>query len=305
VPASASLDLNLLPILVALHERGSVSQAAVALGMSQPAVSAALAKLRVHFDDPLFVRGAGGMQPTPRVGALVKSARAILAQIEHAMVPEPDFTPARSTRRITLALSDFGETTLLPRLVARLSQVAPGMALRGLDLPAPQIEAGLASGEIDLAVGHFPDLRKNQYFQQRLFAEGCAGLMRAGHPLAAERLTLRNYLELRHLSVQSASHAQELIERNLARKRLRRNVVLTMPHFSSVPGLIAQSDLIATVPQALADHQAQHDARLLVVKLPAEIASAVEVRQHWHRKFHYDARIKWLRGLIQSTVQHA
>jgi DNA-binding transcriptional LysR family regulator len=304
LPALAALDLNLLPILVALHEHGSVSQAAVALGMSQPAVSAALAKLRAHFDDPLFVRAAGGMQATPRTGGLVRSARAILAQIEHDLVPEPDFSPARTTRRISLALSEFGELSLLPRLVARLSQLAPGAALRGLDLPAPQIEAGLASGEIDLAVGHFPDLRKNQFFQQRLFAEGCAGLVRAGHPLAADRLTLRQYLELKHVSVHSSGRAQELIERNLARKHLRRNVVLSMPHFSSVPALIAQSDLIATVPQALADHQARHDGRLLVVKLPAEIAGAVEVRQHWHRKFHYDARIKWLRGLIQSTVQH-
>ena len=304
MPALAALDLNLLPILVALHERGSVSQAAVALGMSQPAVSAALAKLRAHFDDPLFVRSAGGVQATPRADALVKSARAILAQIEHEMVPEADFSPARTTRRVSLALSEFGELTLLPRLIARLGQVAPGVALRGLDLPAAQIEAGLASGEIDLAVGHFPDLRKNQFFQQRLFAEGCAGLVRAGHPLVADRLTLRQYLELKHVSVQSARHAQELIERNLARKHLKRNIVLTMPHFSSVPALIAQSDLIATLPQSLADYQAHADERLLVVKLPAEIASGVEVRQHWHRKFHYDARIKWLRGLIQSTVQH-
>jgi len=122
-------------------------------------------------------------------------------------------------------------------------------------------------------------------------------------PVVALHLNLVPALA-QHVSVQSARHAQELIERNLARKHLKRNIVLTMPHFSSVPALIAQSDLIATLPQSLADYQAHADERLLVVKLPAEIASGVEVRQHWHRKFHYDARIKWLRGLIQSTVQH-
>jgi DNA-binding transcriptional LysR family regulator len=299
---TARLDLNLLPIVVTLYDRRSVSQTALALGMSQPAVSAALGKLRVYFDDPLFVRTAQGMEPTPRAGTLVKSAREVLGQIDNEIVADVSFDPARIRKRFTFALSDAGEMIFLPKILASLTTYAPDAAVRSVSLPAAEVERGLESGEIDLAIGYFPDLKKSNFFQQRLFTDSFAGLMRDDHPLAAERLTMKQFLELGHAVVHPEGRSHEVLESYLARKRIQRRIVLTTPHFSSIPAIVAQSELIVTVPHPLAAYFAGLGAGLKLVKLPLEIPT-IDVKQHWHRKFHYDARIKWLRGLTSEMFQ--
>jgi DNA-binding transcriptional LysR family regulator len=298
----SSLDLNLLSVLVALEEQRSVSGAAHKLGRSQPAVSADLAKLRQFFDDPLFLRAGNSMQPTPRASAVVKSARSILDRIDVEIVAPPKFDPVTSDRPVRLALSDVGEVVFLPTILKTLRKHMPCADVCSVSLPAQEIQVELERGGIDLAIGYFPDLQKRNFFQQTLFTDGFASLMRSTHPIATHKLTIKQFTQLEHAVVRAESRTEEVIERYLARKKIHRRIVLTTPHFASAPIIISQSDLVVTVPEPLARYFSGVTAGLRVVKLPFELPR-IEMKQFWHRKVHHDERNRWLRTLIFGLFQ--
>lgn len=296
------LDLNLLHVIVALDERRSVSGAAMKLGRSQPAISGDLGKLRKFFDDPLFLRAGNSMQPTPRAVAVVKSARAVLDKIELEIVAPPEFEPATSDRPIKIALSDVGEVVFLPVILKKLRQAIPNATICSVSLPAAEIHHELESGGIDLAIGYFPDLQKSNFFQQTLFTDGFASLICADHPIAASRLTIKQFMQLEHAVIRAESRTEEVIERYLSRKKIRRHIVLTTPHFASAPIIVSQSDLIVTVPEPLARYFVGISADVRIVGLPFELPR-IEMKQFWHRKFHHDARNRLLRTLIYSLFE--
>jgi DNA-binding transcriptional LysR family regulator len=298
----AGLDLNLLHVLVALEDQRSVSGAALKLGRSQPAVSAALARLRRFFDDPLFLRTGNVMEPTPRAAAAARSARTLLERVQSEIVALPQFEPAASDRTIRLALSDVGEVVFLPAILQALRQAAPRAAVQSVSVPAAEVGGELERGGIDLALGYFPDLRKSNYFQQALFTDGFASLIRAGHPISAARLTLAQFLQLEHAVVRAESRTEEVIEKYLASRKIQRRVVLTTPHFASAPMIVARSDLIVTVPEPLARYFTRESRDLRIVALPFRLPR-IELKQFWHRKYHHDARNRWLRTLIYQQFQ--
>lgn len=295
----AGLDLNLLYVLVALDECRSVSGAARKLRRSQPTVSVALGRLRDFFGDPLFVRSGSGVQPTPRATALVESARSVLARIGSDIVAEPPFDPAKSGKPVTLVLSDVGEVVLLPMLLKRVRAVMPGAMLQSITLPATEVALQLESGDVDLAIGYFPDLKKDSFYQQVLYSDTFASLIRSDHRLRADKLSIGEYLHLEHAIVRAESRTEEVIESYLARKKIRRRVVLSTPHFTSVPIIVAQSDLIATIPEPLARYFSSVAADVRVVRLPFA-PPRIAIKQFWHRKFHHDARSRWLRLLVSG-----
>jgi DNA-binding transcriptional LysR family regulator len=299
------LNLNLLPIAFALYEERSVSGAAKALGMSQPAVSMALRKLRAHFNDPLFIRAARGVVPTPRAHARGKASPPLMARLQEDLVFEQTFDAARSMRAFTFALSDVGEIVFLPRLIERLRAAAQHCSIRSVSMPPQQIARGLEKGEIDLAVGYFPDLVHNNFFQQRLFTHQFACLMRAGHPLYAKRLSLKAFLEIEHAVVHAEGRSHELFEKFLERRRIRRKIALHTPHFLSIPIIVSRSDLMATVPHALALYFAHLAPQQFAVALPPFDVAGFDVKQHWHRKFHHDARNQWLRHQVAELFNDA
>ena len=298
----AELDLNLLYVLVALDERRSVSGAARKLHRSQPGVSVALGRLRDFFGDPLFVRSGNGMQPTPRATTLIESARAVLARIGSDIVAEPPFDPSRSSRAVTLVLSDVGEVVLLPTLIKRLRELMPDAMVRSVTLPPTEVALQLESGEVDLAIGYFPDLKKHSFYQQALYTDTFASLIRSDHRMQADRLSIREYLQLEHAVVRAESRTEEVIESYLARRKIRRQVVLSTPHFASAPIIVAQSDLIVTIPEPLARYFSSIAAGVRVVHLPFE-PPRIAIKQFWHRKFHHDARSRWLRALVCELFQ--
>jgi DNA-binding transcriptional LysR family regulator len=292
------LNLNLLPIVFALYDERSVSGAAKALGMSQPAVSMALRKLRGHFSDPLFIRTARGVQPTSRAHAVVKASRPLVTRLQEDLVFEQTFDAARTTRAFAFALSDVGEIAFLPRLIECLRAAAQHCAIRSMSMPPQHIARGLENGEIDLAVGYFPDLVHNSFFQQRLFTHHFACLMRADHPRYAKRLSLKAFLEIEHAVVHAEGRSQELFEKLLERKRIRRKIALHTPHFLSIPSILSRSNLMATVPHALALYFARLAPQQFAVAMPPFDVAGFDVKQHWHRKFHHDARSAWLRRQV-------
>lgn len=296
------LDLNLLYVLVALADQRSVSGAAAKLGKSQPGVSSALAKMRAFFADPLFVRAGNTMQPTPRGVDLIAAARDVLARVGDGIVAAPGFDPQQSMRTVTLALSDVGEVVFLPAILRELRRVLPNAGVRSVSLPAAELPRELESGAIDLAIGYFPDLQRSNFFQQTLFSDTFASLIRADHPIAARRLTIKQFLQLEHAVVRAETRTEEVIERFLARQKLRRRVVLETPHFASAPIIVAQSDLIVTVPEPLARYFCSVSAQVRLVELPFA-PPRIPLKQFWHRKFHHDARSRWLRTLIYDLFR--
>ena len=299
------LNLNLLPIALALYEERSVSAAAKALGMSQPAVSMALRKLREHFNDPLFIRSVRGVEPTPRARELVKASRPLVARLQENLLAEASFDAARSTRAFTFALFDIGELVFLPRLIERLRAVAPHCSIRSVSLPPPQLARGLEKGEIDLAIGYFPDLAHGNFFQQRLLTARFACLMRAGHPLYARRLSLKAFLEVEHAEVHAEGRSHEIVAKLLERRKIRRTIALHTPHFLSIPIVVSHSDLVATVPSALALYFARLAPQQFAVARPPIDVGSFDVKQHWHRRFHHDARNRWVRRLVAEIFNDA
>ncbi len=298
------LDLNLLSILVALGDAGAVSRAAVKLGVSQPSVSAGLARLRAYFDDPLFVRATGGMSPTPRGAEVVEAARDVLRRVDQTLRPDVHFDPARRHRPFAFALSDVGEMVFLPKLIRALADVSPDTPLRSVSLRPDALDAAMNDGDVDLAIGHFPDLKSPRYHQQMLFTHRFVCLLRAGHRVQGNRLTMGEFLSLQHVAVQSEGRTQEIFEAYLESHGVHRRVVLVTPHFMSIPRLIAQSDLVVTVPHAVGIVYGRVEHGLKVMQLPFE-SPRIELHQHWHRKVHKGARNRWLRVLVSRLFNAA
>lgn len=290
-------DLNLLPIAFALYDELNVSRAARALGMSQPAVSQALRRLRETFGDPLFVRVPSGIAPTPRAHALIRRARPLVDRLQESLRREDVFDPATTTSTFTVALSDVGELAFLPRVLGALRGGAPHCAIRSVSVPPAQLAHDLERGEIDLAIGYFPHLDSKNFRQRRLHRQPFACLMRAQHPRRAPRLTVREFLALEHVIVRPEGRSQAVLEQFLERKHLRRTVVVTTSHFLPIPFIVARSDLVATIPKAVALHFASMIPQLAVADLPFDVAG-FELKQHWHRRFENEPRHKWLRDRL-------
>src|SRR5687768_13713354 len=174
-----SPDLNLLPIAFALYDELSVSRAARVLGMSQPAVSMALRRLRETFHDPLFVSVPTGIVPTPRAHALVRSARPLVEQLQENLKTDEVFDPARTASTFVIALSDIGELAFLLRLLNAFRAQAPQCVIRSVAVPPAQLAHELEKGEIDLAVGYYPTLSSKSFRQRRVETQHFACLMRA------------------------------------------------------------------------------------------------------------------------------
>ncbi len=292
-------DLNLMRLLVALHEERSATRAAVRLGRSQPSVSHGLKKLRSQLGDPLFIRGAAGLEPTPRGHALAARWRDMIGRVDEDLAGDAPFDAAATRFTATFAMSDVGEIVFLPRILAHVRRLAPHCVVQTVSLPPTQLERGLESGEVDLAIGYFPDLVKNNFLRQQLFLHHFVCVLRAGHPANAPRLSLADFLALEHAVVHAAGRSQEIFERYLARRRVVRKVALLTPHFLSLPMILARSDLVATVPHAIGMYCEATGNQVRTALPPFEIPK-IPVRQHWHRRFQSDPRNRWLRSAVRE-----
>jgi len=291
------VNLNLLVVFEALLEHQSVTRAGAAIGLSQPAMSAALAKVRVLFDDPLFVRAGGGVKPTARAEALGEPVRRVLQAVRSEVLPKAHFDPRTTTRTLSLITPDIGEVAFLPRLLARLGERAPRADVRTLAMPPPAIERALESGAADLALGLFPDLSKAGFYQQRLFRNSFICVAAAGRRSVAEPLTLKRFLEAPHAVVSPEGRTHDLFERELKKRGCVRRVRLEIPHYLSLPAIIEGSDLIATVPRDVGVAFARL-AKLRLLEPPVNVS--FDVKQYWHERAHKDPVNLWLRDMVHA-----
>jgi DNA-binding transcriptional LysR family regulator len=298
-------DLNLLPIAVSLYDELSVSRAARRLGMSQPAVSKALRRLRETFDDPLFVRSPGGIVPTPRAHGIVRAARVHLHELQEELLKGERFDPVASTRPITLAVSDVAEMAFFPSILAYFRTHAPRCPVSTISVSDEQLADGLESGAIDVAAGYFPALARRNFRQRRLSRHGFACLMRAGHPLWKPRLTVSSFLAADHIVVRrEGGRSQEVLERFVERRQLRRKVAVYASHVLSVPFMVMGSPFVATLPYAVVTRFAALTTSLVAALPPFDVQ--YELKLHWPRRFDNEPRSIWLRDQLTCIFkEHA
>ena len=289
-----TLDLNLLRVFDAVLRDRSVTAAARHLGLTQPAVSNALARLRTQFEDALFVRTPSGMDATPYARELAEPVRQALALLESALAHGPGFDPATATRLFRFYMSDLGQIEFLPPLVERVQRSAPGVRLEAVAMEVADIGDALAAGSLDLAVGFLPGLGP-PVRRQPLFRDPYVCLMRAGHPAARARLTKKAFLEASHALV-SYKGGHRVIEEALERAGLARKIALRVPHFTVVPMVLERTDLILTLPLRIAR---VYERRGGFRFLPPPVAiPPADVGAHWHERFERDPGNRWLREMI-------
>jgi DNA-binding transcriptional LysR family regulator len=293
------LDLNLLPIAVALYDELSVSRAARRLGVSQPAVSRALRRLREAFDDPLFVRRPSGIAPTPRAHALVRAIRPNLERLQHDLVTDEHFDPATSTRPIALAISDVAELAFFPSVIEHFRIHAPKCQVRAVSLSESQLADALENGDVDVAAGYYPTLAARSFRHRRLSKHGFACLMRAGHPLWKKRLPVSAYLAAEHIVIRAEGRSQELLERFIERRHMRRKAAVYTSHVLSVPFIVMESDLLATLPYAVVTRFSSLTSNVVAALPPFDIT--YDLKLHWHRRFDNEPRSQWVREQLAAV----
>jgi DNA-binding transcriptional LysR family regulator len=294
-------DLNLLPIAVALYDELSVSGVARQLGMSQPAVSKALRRLRETFDDPLFVRGPSGIVPTPRAHAIVRAARPHLQHLQEDLLKGEQFDPLTSTRPIVLGLSDIAEMAFLPSILDDLRAHAPKCPVQTVTAPDAQLAESLEKGDVDVAAGYFPALARQNFRQRRMTKHGFACLMRAGHPLWKSRLTVSAFAAADHIVVRRQGRSQDLLERFIERRRLRRKVALYTSNVLSVPFIVMDTPFVATLPYAVVTRFVSITSQVVAALPPFDLT--YDLKLHWHRRFDHEPRSIWLREQLASVFK--
>ncbi|MGE8671993.1 MAG: LysR family transcriptional regulator [Achromobacter kerstersii] len=284
--------------LTVLHER-SVTRAAQRLNLTQPAVSYALGRLREQFNDPLFVRTATGMQPTPVAFALADPIERGMNSFAEAVSLRQQFDPATSTRRFRLSMSDIGEMVFLPLLMERVHALAPRLQIEVLEVALEHLPHALKDGEVDLAIGNLAGLGRHTCHAD-LFSERYACMGRRGHPVLSAGLTRSQFKRLDHILVASRASAHRLLDDVLGEAGLHRQPYLTLPHFSAAAEIVRRTDLTVTLPYRAAiwfNRDNAFDIRPLPITLPP-----LCVTVHWHARFESDPGTMWLRRLVEATL---
>ncbi len=292
------IDLNLLLAFEALADERHVGRAAKRVGLSQPAFSNAIARLRARLKDPLFVRRAQGMLPTPRAEQLAGPIRSALAQLRQTFQAPHIFDPSVSAQRFRVALSDDIELRLVPLFARAMLSGELQMQTRRLDwlFTVPEVE--LRNGTFDLAIGYFPDARylSAGLVTQPLSEENNVVIARRGHRLWKGRLTLERFTQLDHAAVIYRSQLWGLIDNELASRGLQRRLRLALPHCLSLLHAVASSNLVACIQESVVEHFGKG---LNLVSCPEPLGLPPFVlRMVWHSQRDNDPSHIWLRNLI-------
>jgi DNA-binding transcriptional LysR family regulator len=290
-----SVDLNLIVVFDAMFKHRNVTRAGEALGLSQPAMSAAVARLRTLLDDPLFVRSGTEMNPTPRAEALSKTIRQIVQTIETDILQPSAFDARSSERSFTLLTPDIAEMNFLPRLLSHLAAHAPRVSLKTLAMPRHAAASALEAGAAELAIGYFPDLQKAGFFQQRLIRSTHVCLLRKEHASIGRKLSMKQFLEASHAVVKPDGR-EHVFEQFLQKKGISRRVVVELSHFMSLLPIVENSELIATVPRDLAEFFVRH-GEVRIVDTPMK-SPVIDVHLFWHLRYQKDPAHSWLRKVI-------
>ncbi|CAN7389717.1 LysR family transcriptional regulator [Massilia sp. LjRoot122] len=293
-----TIDLNLLSVFQEVYRERQISSAAKRLGLSQSAVSNALARLRRAFGDELFVRTAAGMQPTPLATQMAEPIGVAMAQVALALNQRSRFDPASSQRRFVLAMTDVGEIYFMPALIERCRLLAPQVDISSVRAGTLALKEEMEGGRVDLAVGPFEDISEALY-QRQLFRQPYVTMFRKGHPLGKGEVMLARFVKAEHMLVDASESPYDRINALLARAGIGPAVRFRVPHFTAVPYMVASSDLVVTVPQKLAERAAGPFGLEWIV--PPLALPPLQTNVFWHRRYNQDPGNQWLRGLLAEV----
>jgi DNA-binding transcriptional LysR family regulator len=293
------VDLNLLVHLDALLKERSVTRAAARVGIGQSAMSHNLARLRELFGDELLTRGSDGMRLTPRAVTLLEPVRTMLAQVEALVSRDHAFDPATAERTFRFGLPDSMEILIMPALLARMREVAPGIHLRLYNFDASRLLDDIDADEMDLAIG-YEGFQPWQFHHKRrkLFTETWLCMFNAEKTGIAPPISLEDFVRLPHVltSLRPGRSVRGIVDDALEKLGLRRSIALTTPRFLTVPSLVARAPVIVTMQARLARLFAA-EFGLCLSPLPVEL-SEVTVSLLWHASYDHDPAHTWLRNLV-------
>ncbi|MEM8837159.1 MAG: LysR substrate-binding domain-containing protein [Pseudomonadota bacterium] len=295
-----SIDLNLLKVLNEIEKRGSVTLAAEALGLGQPAVSQALARLRVTLNDDLFVRGPGGMVPTPRMAELTGPLRTALGQIEHSLFGHQSFDEAQTDTRFFIGASDYAASLFVPKIMKAMAERMPKAALSILRADKSDAERLLLNGEIDAALGLFTE--KSEWIRYRhLYRERHVCVFNPDLLNLPDPLLIKDYAAYDHLLVSLNGSPSGFIDELLEKEGLTRRVALTTPYFLQCADLLEYLPLIATLPERFVRHSSSL-SKMSVRHLPFDNAG-FDVSVAWRKGDEKNPRSAALQDVVLKAVK--
>ncbi len=291
------IDLNLLAVLDVLLAEQSVSRVAERLHLTQPAVSHALARAREALDDPLLLRKGGRMVPTPKGLRLQGPLRDILTALDQLLQDVREFDPSKVQEAVHIGVTDYGDFVLMPAVIERLRREAPGIRVVMHSVLADQLQDDLSSGKIDMAVNFATETAVGVY-QEVLFEESYRCLADEGFE---GPLTLERYLEAPHVQVSYGGTLWGTPDEVLQRLGLRREVVLSTPHFMAAAAAVARAHLLMTTPTQVAKGLVQ-DLPLKSFEPPYELPR-IKLNLNWHARAHLDLVQVWVRSVVRETAR--
>ncbi|MBO6933781.1 MAG: LysR family transcriptional regulator [Deltaproteobacteria bacterium] len=295
----SAIDLNLLPVLDALLRERHVTRAARRVGLSQSAMSHALARLRAVLGDPILVRSGRTMVPTERAESLESPLREALASLESVLGAGERFDPATAEGTMRIGSEDFGTMLLAPGIFRALRERAPSMNLDVGSQRREAVMAGLENKSLDLAIGVYANLPASLR-TRRLLEEDFACVVRRGHPRIKRRLTLKQYVELPHALIGVGDPGPTYVDRALAEKGLSRRVALRIGHFVAAPLVVAETDLVLTMPRRLAERLAR--TAPLQVHPPPVGLEPFALHAVWHERRQREPAHRFLRELVVEAA---
>ncbi|MGF6640156.1 LysR family transcriptional regulator [Paraburkholderia sp. MM6662-R1] len=290
-------DLNLLRVFLAIWDLRSLTAAGDRLGLTQPAVSHALRRLRTLFEDPLFSRTPNGMVPTDAAYRLYPPLAQAFAIINEAVQQLAKFEPSTARRVFRVSMSDMSEFYFLPPLAALLDREARGIRIEVANVPVESVSAAMRAGEVDLALGYVPGLDAG-CVSRTLFVDEHVCVVRAGHPLRKTRPSREDLTALRYVYASTNATGHRMVEQWLDELNLKREVVLRLPHFVVAPEIVMNTDLAVIFPKSIAKRFNRGKAfRILPLPFPLP---PIEIQVHCHSQFAADPGIAWLRETIHT-----
>lgn len=292
-------DLNLFPVFLAMMEERNVTRAAERLGMTQPALSNALTRLRTLLHDPLFIRERYGMQPTQKALELAPVIATALASMDDVILGQQEFDPAQTRQLVTIAPNSYVEFVLMPSIVAQLRARAPGIRLRLTPFGTDLAETGVISGSTTMVIGRITEPPDNLVVQH-LMEDSLACVVRSDHPTITDGISVAQYEHLKHVNMLPPGRLKAGLFQLLERKGLKREVVVSVTHFLAIPEIIAVTDYCATLPRQICQRLAT-DPRLKVLPAPVDLGT-FPVEMAWHVRYRHDPAHRWLRTLITEIA---
>lgn len=294
------ISLRHLRVLIVLLEVGSLTRAAQLLATTQPTISKILARLRLHFGDPLLVRVGPAMRPTPKALALAQPLRELLTTSAAMRASAASFDPRASVREFSVIVTEVGMIALLPPLMRRLEGAGAGLRLKAVPLDARRLEVLLEAGEADLALGAFPTAAPGLR-RQPLYADPYVSVARKGHPRLGQLTRAESFLGERHIIV-TASHAGHAAHRTLDQALNARlepgRVQVRVPSFVTSAFVASCTDAVATLPEKLAECLAEK-LGLVAFATPLPLPR-IEIGQFWHERVHRDPGHRWFRTAVRT-----